>query len=406
MILVMLGEAWRAMNANRLRTLLTMLGMVIGVGAVVLMMAVGQGAQYAVNQTISAMGSNLFVLVSGSTTAGGVRSGSGSIPTLTVSDADALMELAGVQVAAPIHPGSAQVMYGPNNWSTSVIGTTPAYLEARSWSVVSGLPFTDSDVRSATRVVLLGKAVAQNLFGDEDPVGKTVRIKQSPFMVLGVLASKGQSLDGRDQDDTMIIPLTTAQRKVFGNAFPGAVRMVMVQSTTAEMMPVLEKTITALLRQRHRIRDDMDNDFSLRNLTAAADSAAETTRVMSMLLGAIASVSLLVGGIGIMNIMLVSVTERTREIGIRMAIGARERDILMQFLLEAMMISLAGCVIGLLVGIGGALLVNALTDTAVIISANSAVVAFSVAATVGIFFGFYPAKKAAQLDPIEALRYQ
>ena len=406
MTLVMLDEAWRAMNANRLRTLLTMLGMVIGVGAVVLMMAVGQGAQYAVNQTISAMGSNLFVLVSGSTTAGGVRSGSGNIPTLTVNDADALMELAGVQVAAPIHPGNAQIMYGPSNWSTSVIGTTPAYLDARSWAVVSGLPFTDSDVRSATRVVLIGKTVAENLFGDEDPVGKTVRIKQSPFMVLGVLGRKGQSLDGRDQDDTLIIPLTTAQRKVFGNSFPGAVRMVMVQSSSPEMMPVLEKTMTALLRQRHRIRDDMDNDFSLRNLTAAADSAAETTRVMSMLLGAIASVSLLVGGIGIMNIMLVSVTERTREIGIRMAIGARERDILMQFLLEAMMISLAGCMIGLLVGIGGALLVNQLTDTAVIISGSSAVVAFSVAATVGIFFGFYPAKKAAELDPIEALRYQ
>jgi putative ABC transport system permease protein len=406
MTLVMLGEAWRAMNANRLRTLLTMLGMVIGVGAVVLMMAVGQGAQYAVNQTISAMGSNLFVLVSGSTTAGGVRSGSGNIPTLTVNDADALMELAGVQTAAPIHPGNAQVMYGPSNWSTSVIGTTPSYLDARSWAVVSGLPFTDSDVRSATRVVLIGKTVAENLFGDDDPVGKTVRIKQSPFLVVGVLASKGQSLDGRDQDDTLIIPLTTVQRKVFGNSFPGAVRMVMVQSTTPEMMPVVEKSMTALLRQRHRIRDDMDNDFSLRNLTAAADSAAETTRIMSMLLGAIASVSLLVGGIGIMNIMLVSVTERTREIGIRMAIGARERDILMQFLLEAMMISLAGCVIGLLVGIGGALLVNQLTDTAVIISANSAVVAFSVAAAVGIFFGFYPAKKAAQLDPIEALRYQ
>ncbi|MFY9261138.1 MAG: ABC transporter permease [Gallionella sp.] len=406
MTLVMLGEAWRAMNANRLRTLLTMLGMVIGVGAVVLMMAVGQGAQYAVNQTISAMGSNLFVLVSGSTTAGGVRSGSGNIPTLTVSDADALLELPGVQTAAPIHPGSTQVMYGPSNWSTSVIGTTPSYLDARSWAVVSGLPFTDSDVRSATRVVLIGKTVAENLFGDDDPVGKTVRIKQSPFLVVGVLASKGQSLDGRDQDDTLIIPLTTVQRKVFGNAFPGAVRMVMVQSSSPDMMPVVEKSMTALLRQRHRIRDDMDNDFFIRNLTAAADSAAETTRVMSMLLGAIASVSLLVGGIGIMNIMLVSVTERTREIGIRMAIGARERDILMQFLLEAMMISLAGCVIGLLVGIGGALLVNQLTDTAVIISANAAVVAFSVAAAVGIFFGFYPAKKAAQLDPIEALRYQ
>ncbi len=406
MILAMLGEAWRAMGANRLRTMLTMLGMVIGVGAVVLMMAIGQGAQYAIKQTIAAMGSNLFILISGSTSAGGVRSGGGGNLTLTVNDADAIAELPGVQAVAPIHPGSAQIVYGPNNWNTSVLGTTPAYLEARSWQVVSGNAFTDSDVRSATRVALIGKTAADNLFGDEDPVGKTFRIRQSPFVVLGTLAAKGQSMDGRDQDDTILIPLATAQRQVYGSQFPGTVRMVMVQTATQEMMPIVEKSMTELLRQRHRIREGMDNDFFLRNLTAAADSAAESTRIMSLLLGAIASVSLLVGGIGIMNIMLVSVTERTREIGIRMAIGARERDILLQFLLEAIIISVIGCFIGLLLGIGGALLAESLTGTAVIITASSAVVAFSVAATVGIFFGFYPARKAAQLDPIEALRYQ
>jgi putative ABC transport system permease protein len=406
MILAMLGEAWRAMGANRLRTLLTMLGMVIGVGAVVLMMSIGQGAQFAIKQTIAGMGSNLFILISGSTSSSGVRSGGGGGYTLNVGDADAIAELPGVQAVAPIQTGRAQVVYGPNNWNTSVLGTTPDYLEARSWRIASGEAFTVSDVRSGTRVALVGKTVADNLFGDEDPVGKTFRIQQSPFVVLGTLALKGQGMDGRDQDDTIIIPLTTAQRQVYGSQFPGSVRMMMVQTTTQEIMPEVEKSMTALLRQRHRIRENMDNDFFMRNLTAAADSAAESTRVMSLLLGAIASVSLLVGGIGIMNIMLVSVTERTREIGIRMAIGARERDILMQFLLEAIIISVIGCFIGLLLGIGGALLTNSLTGTAVIISGSAVVVAFSVAAAVGIFFGFYPARKAAQLDPIEALRYQ
>ena len=406
MMLAMLGEAWRAMGANRMRTFLTMLGMVIGVGAVVLMMAIGQGAQYAVKQSIASMGSNLFILISGSTTSGGVRSGGGGGYTLNVEDAVAIAELPGVQAVAPIQTGRAQVVYGPNNWNTSVLGTTPGYLEARSWSIASGDAFTNSDVRSGTRVALVGKTVADNLFGGEDPVGKTFRIQQSPFVVLGTLAIKGQGMDGRDQDDTIIIPLTTAQRQVYGSQFPGSVRMMMVQTTTQQIMPEVQKSMTELLRQRHRIREGMDNDFFLRNLTAAADSAEESTRVMSLLLGAIASVSLLVGGIGIMNIMLVSVTERTREIGIRMAIGAREKDILLQFLLEAIIISVVGCFIGLLLGVSGALLTNSMTGTMVIISGSSVIVAFSVAAAVGIFFGFYPARKAAQLDPIEALRYQ
>jgi len=402
----MLGEAWMAMGANRLRTALTMLGMVIGVGAVVIMMAIGQGAQYAVQQAISTMGSNLFIALSGSFTTSGVRSGTAGAPTLNVADVEAIAELDGVVNAAATHRGSRQLVYGSQNWSAQVVGTTPAYLDARVWSIAKGASFGDSDVRSATRVALLGKTTAENLFGDEDPIGKTIRIQQNPFVVIGVLASKGQSLSGDDQDDTVIIPLSTAQRKVFGTPFLGSVRMIMVQAESDEAMPRVMESTTALLRQRHRLREGQPNDFFIRNLSAAAESQAETTRTMSVLLGAIASISLLVGGIGIMNIMLVSVTERTREIGIRMAIGARERDILLQFLLEAVMISLAGCLLGLLLGISSALLVNVITGMVVVISGSSVLVAFGVAAAVGIFFGYYPAQKAARLDPIEALRYQ
>jgi putative ABC transport system permease protein len=406
MFAAMLGEAWRAMGANRMRTFLTMLGMVIGVGSVVLMMAVGQGAQESVKQSINAMGSNLFIVLSGSSTSGGARSGSGNTSTLTVSDANAMTELDGVSNVAPISMGNAQVVYGNNNWSTSIIGTTPTYLDIRVWELADGYVFSDSDMRSATRVALVGKTVVENIFGDVDPIGKTIRIKQNPFVVLGVLKNKGQSLDGRDQDDTIIMPLTTAQRKILGNQFSGSVRQIMVQANTPEAMPMVEQNINSLLKQRHNIRDGADNDFNVRNLTAVANSAAETTRTMSLLLGAIASVSLLVGGIGIMNIMLVSVTERTREIGIRMAIGARERDILLQFLLEAIVISVVGCLIGLILGITGAMLVNKLTQAAVVISGYSVMIAFAVAASVGIFFGFYPARKAARMNPIEALRYQ
>jgi putative ABC transport system permease protein len=352
------------------------------------------------------MGSNLFIVLSGSSTSGGARSGSGNASTLTVNDANAISELDSVSNVAPISMGNAQVVFGNNNWSTSIIGTTPTYLDIRGWNLEDGYVFSESDIRSSTRVALVGKTVVENIFGDADPIGKTIRIKQNPFVVLGVLKNKGQSLDGRDQDDTIIIPLTTAQRKILGNQFAGSVRQIMVQANSAETMPAVEQGINNLLKQRHNIREGSDNDFNVRNLTAVANSAAETTRTMSLLLGAIASVSLLVGGIGIMNIMLVSVTERTREIGIRMAIGARERDILLQFLLEAIVISVIGCLIGLFIGITGAMLVNKLTQAAVVISGNSVMIAFAVAASVGIFFGFYPARKAARMNPIEALRYQ
>jgi putative ABC transport system permease protein len=402
----MLREAWRAMAANKLRTFLTMLGMVIGVGAVILMLAVGQGAQVLVRQAIASMGSNLFIVLSGSATTSGVRSGSGNAPTLTVRDARAIAELPSIAAVAPMQPGSSQLVYGSNNWNTQVYGTTPSYLDVRDWRLANGYVFTDAEMRSAARVAVVGQTVVRQLFGDEDPVGKTIRIRNSPFVVVGVLARKGQSMDGRDQDDTVLVPLTAAQRTLFGSQFPDSVRMILVQASSEQMMARAELGMTELLRERHRIPEGADLDFTVRNLSAVADVQAQTTKVMSLLLGAVASVSLIVGGIGIMNIMLVSVTERTREIGIRMAIGARRRDILLQFLLEAIIVSVVGCFIGVLLGVGGALLVTRTTGTYVVVTAASVLLAFLVAAAIGVFFGFYPARKAAGLKPIDALRYQ
>lgn len=402
----LLGEGWDAMCANRLRTLLTMLGMIFGVGAVIMMLAVGQGAQLMVNESIASMGSNLFVVLSGSTTAGGLRQGSGSVPTLTLGDAQAIGELPEIASVAPSLPNNTQLIYAANNWSAQVSGTTPAYFDVREWPIISGEKFSDSDVRSAARVALLGQTVVRNLFADENPVGKMVRVKNSPFLVVGVLAPKGQSLEGRDQDDTVFVPITTAQRQLFGNQFPGTVRLIMVKAKSAEVMGKAERSMTELLKTRHRIHDGQDNDFTVRNLAAVAQAAAGTTEAMSTMLGVIASVSLLVGGIGIMNIMLVSVTERTREIGIRMAIGARERDILLQFLFEAVMISLAGSFIGVVLGIASAYFYSQFNDTLVVVTLSSVLLAFGVAVAVGVFFGFYPARKAAGLKPIEALRYQ
>jgi len=402
----MLSEARQAMAANRLRTFLTMLGTMIGVGAVVMMLAIGQGAQDLVYRAIASMGRNLFVVLAGSPTADGVRLGTGNVPTLTVADGEALEELSTVDAVAPILPGNAQIVHGASNWGTNVLGTTPRFLDVRSWALSAGSSFDDSDVRGATRVALLGQTVVKNLFSDEDPVGKTIRIGRSPYVVRGVLSVKGQTLDGKEQDDAVVIPITTAQRKLFGTPFRGSVRFLVVRAASTEAMPAAERDITRLLRQRHRLAEGVANDFTVRNLTTLVNTAAETTRSMSLMLGAIASISLLVGGIGIMNIMLVSVTERTREIGIRCALGARARDIRLQFLLEALTLSLVGCLLGVLLGAGGALLVSAIVRTAVVVTLRSVLMAFLVAAGVGIFFGFYPANKAALLRPLDALRYQ
>ena len=405
-LFAIITEALRALHQNRLRTGLTMLGMIIGVAAVVLMLSIGQGARTKINETIAAMGSNLFIVVPGATSSGGFSFGSGTVKTLTVNDAHAIAEIPSISAASPVTTGNVQLNYAAKNWSTLILGTTPDYFEVGNWKVESGATFTESDLRSAARVVVLGSVTAKNLFGDEDPVGKTIRITNRPFLVTGVLMAKGQSLTGRDQDDNVFIPITTSERQITGNPFPGSIRYMLVQGKSAEEMDIAEIEITQLLRQRHRIATGKENDFTVRNLTAIADVATGAAKVMSIVLGAIASVSLLVGGIGIMNIMLVSVTERTREIGIRMAIGANQRAILTQFLLEAMMICIMGGLIGLLLGIGGAWLVSQVTDMLIVITLGMVGLAFLFASAVGIFFGFYPAKKAASLKPVDALRYE
>jgi putative ABC transport system permease protein len=401
---VILKAAFRALRRNKMRTILTMLGIIIGVGAVIAMVGIGNGAKAQVQARIAALGQNVIMVFSGSINRGGVYTGSGGAGTLTVEDALAMeKEVPGVSAVSPEVRSGAQIMAGNNNWSTSVMGESVGYLTIRMWDLEDGSMFTDADVRAAAKVCILGKTTADHLFPDEDPVGKTIRIKNVPMKVLGVLKAKGASMFGSDQDDTIIVPYTTGMKRFAGVT---TLRSINVQAATAEQMTEVQNGIAELLRERHRIQAGRDDDFIMRNQQEIAEAMSATTEVMTALLAAIASVSLLVGGIGIMNIMLVSVTERTREIGIRMAVGARGRDILLQFLIEAVALSSTGGVLGILSGVGGAKLITMIKQWPTLVSPQSILIAFAFSAAVGVFFGFYPARKASQLDPIDALRYE
>ncbi len=396
--------AWRALSRNKLRSALTMLGIVIGVGAVIAMVGVGQGAQKKVQDQIAAMGTNVVYVSSGTVNRGGLQMGSGATKSLVYDDVQAILrEVAGVAAAAPGSNASAQVVWENQNWGTHVTGTEPQYFDIREWPIASGSSFTQDDVTHVANVVVLGQTVKQSLFGNLDPVGQTVRIGNLPFKVLGVLAAKGQSGIGQDQDDVLFVPITTMQKKINGQDW---LQNIMVSAVSQPATYVVQQQITSLLRDRHRIYPGEQDDFQVRNLADVAELADQSARVMTLLLASIAGVSLIVGGIGIMNIMLVSVTERTREIGVRIAIGATEADVERQFLTESVVLSLMGGAMGVLFGVGSSLVISKVAGWAVLISPVAIVSAVVFSMAVGVFFGFYPARKASRLDPIEALRFE
>ena len=390
--------------ANKLRTLLTMLGIIIGVAAVIAMVSVGMGVRSNVVSSISRLGSNMLIVMAGSSNRGGVRGGAGSMTTLTYDDAKAIKaRVKNIDYVSPTVQGSYQVVYGHENWSTTVTGVVPEYSAIQSLTMQSGIFFTEHDVDVRNRVAVIGPTVATNLFNTVNPVGKKIRIGNAPYTVIGLLASKGQSTGGQDQDDVVLIPLTTAQERLLGITY---VRSVNVQVSSQEKMDEVQANIEKLLRQRHRIREGGEDDFNVRNMTSLMETMTQTTTMITLLLGSIAGISLIVGGIGIMNIMMVSVTERTREIGIRKAIGATYNSIMLQFLIESTMISILGGLIGIGIGIGVAKAISQFGNFTTVISGASIAASFGFSLFVGIFFGMLPARKAARLDPIDALRYE
>jgi putative ABC transport system permease protein len=400
--------AMQALRINKMRSALTMLGIIIGVAAVIAMVAVGSGAEVRIKEQIASIGSNLIIVLSGSVTSSGIRMGTGNAQTLTEEDARAIIrECDAAAVAAPAVRGGVQTVFGSSNWGTQVLGTTPDYLPVRDLEIEKGQAFTNSDVDSSATVALLGKTVIDNLFTGQNPVGQVIRIKKVPFTVIGTLVPKGQSPTGQDQDDVILMPISTAKKKVIGTsqANYAAVGSIMVQAREGRTDDIQDQ-MRSLLRQRHHLQSNEDDDFTIRNMEEVFKAQETSARVMSILLAAIASVSLIVGGVGIMNIMLVSVSERTKEIGLRQAVGAKTRDILSQFLVEAVTLSLMGGAIGIAFGIAASVLISYFAEWSTVVNPGSIVVAFLFSALVGIFFGFYPARKAAYMDPIEALHYE
>jgi export ABC transporter permease protein len=399
--------AIRAVRANKMRSTLTSLGIIIGVAAVIVMLAIGNGAQISIQNEMRTIGSNLIIVRSGVSTSSGARGGHGSQPTMKLSDGNAIQEkISKIKLAAPILSEVAQLVAGNNNWSTQVTGTDNRNFLIKEWDLAYGRMFSEADVKNAAKVAILGQTVVNELFGDVDPLGRTVRIKGIPFRVIGVLEQRGQSGMGQDQDDEVFIPISTAQKKVMGVSFPDQVKFIILQAVDAESTYTSQEEIRLLLRQRHNLGANKDDDFVIRNLTQMMEMMENSTKVMTILLGSIASISLLVGGIGIMNIMLVSVTERTREIGIRMAIGAKSWDIRWQFLMEALVLSLIGGLMGILLGLFGGQMVKAFSSLTPSVNILYIFLPFSFAGLVGLFFGFYPAYKASLLNPISALRYE